>query len=58
MLVFTPPRGLPKRQKMLSKTTCYTHAFSTRKRIPASILLPLGSPLGLPRRPQEAYKAS
>ena len=47
---FCFPKGLPKRSKTHSKTTCYTSAFSTSKK--------LGSLLGLPRHLQGASKAS
>ena len=58
---FCFPKGLPKRSKTPSKTTCYTSAFSTSKKHPPSFdfaptWLPLGPPKALPRGLQGLLK--
>ena len=56
---FCFPKGLPKRSKMHSKTTWNTLAFSTSKKHPPSFdFAPTWLPLGPPKAPQEASKAS
>ena len=55
------PKGVPKRPKMHSKTTCYTSAFSTSEKHPPSFdfaptWLPLGPPKALPRGLQGLLK--
>ena len=60
---FCFPKGLPKRPKMRSKTTCYTRAFSTSKKHPHSFdfgpsWLPLGPPKAPPRGLQGLLKTT
>ena len=59
MLVFASPRGSQNDQKCIQKQLVLQVPFQLQKNtLPASILLQLGSLLGLPRRPQGASKAS
>ena len=60
---FCFPKGLPKRSKMHSKTTCYTSAFSTSEKHPPSFdfaptWLPLGPPKAPPRGLQGLFKTT
>ena len=60
---FCFPKGLPKRPKMHSKTTCYTSAFSTSEKHPSSsdfapTWLPLGPPKASPRALQGLLKTT
>ena len=60
---FCFPKGLPKRPKIHSKTTCYTRAFSTSKKHPPSFdfaptWLPLGPPKAPPRGLQDLFKTT
>ena len=60
---FCVPKGLPKRPKMHSKTTCYTSAFSTSEKHPPSFdfaptWLPLGPPKAPPRGLQGLFKTT
>ena len=59
MPVFASPRGSQNDQTCIQKQFVIQVPFQLRKNtLPASILLQLGSLLGLPRHPQEASKAS
>ena len=59
MLVFASPRGSKNGKKCIQEQLGILLPFQLKKNtLPASILLQLGSLLGLPRRPQEASKAS
>ena len=59
MLVFASPRGSQNDQKCIQKLLVIRVDFQLRKNtVQASILAPLGSLLGPPRRPPEASKAS
>ena len=59
MLVFASPRGSQNDQKCIQKQLVILVPFQLQKNtLPASILLQLGSLLGLPRHPQGASKAS
>ena len=60
---FCFPKGLPKRPKMHSKTTCYASAFSTSEKHPSSFdfaptWLPLGPPKAPPRGLQGLFKTT
>ena len=51
------PKGLPKRPKMHSKTTCYTSAFSTSKKHPPSFdFAPTWLHLGPPKTPPRSFQ--
>ena len=59
MQVFASPRGSQNEQKRIPRPLFIRAPFQLKKNsLQASILLQLGSLLGLPRRPQEASKAS
>ena len=59
MLVFASPRGSQNDQKCIQKWLLILLPFQLQKNtLPASILVPLGSLLGPPRRPQGASKTS
>ena len=59
MQVFAPPRGSQNEQKLLPRPLVMQVLFQLQKNtLPTSILFSLGPLLGLPRRPQEASKAS
>ena len=59
MLVFASPRGSQNDQKCIQKQLVILVPFQLQKNtLPASILLQLGSLLGLPRHPQGASKTS
>ena len=59
MLIFGSPRGSQINKKCIQNQLVIPMPFQLRKNThPTSILASLGSLLGLPRRPQEASKAS
>ena len=54
---FCFPKGLQKRPKMHSKTTCYTSAFSTSKKHPPSFdFAPTWLHLGPPKTPPRSFQ--